>query len=157
MGIFAKIPLNKSNYSLYVNSYVTKKIYVEGLGTLLCAESVAVAFYSFSNYRRAYVFCECDKASDDIGLLKGKLPLIKDNVKVIYFAEGRKIDLLKFAIYNLEKLYGMDIYHYNVSYWLRLTSMIDGMSAHTKTLRPVKLFTERYLKEQERLNKAKLL
>lgn len=153
MSILAKIPLDKSSYSLYVNSKIIDKTFIKEYGTILEFEGTGFLFYSYSNHRRAYVVTE--QKVNNIPLLKGYLPLIKNKVTVIYEARSRKIDLLKFAIYNLEKMYGKEIYSFPISYWLLVTSLIDSYNPKTstqKTKRNLKLLTEKYLRRSKNEN-----
>lgn len=156
MSILAKIPLDKERYSLYVNSKIINNVFFEGDGTILEFEKTAVLFYSYSNHRRAYVITELN--NNYIPLLKGNLPLVKENVTIIYEARGRKVDILKFGIYNLEQMYGDKIYNFSISYWLLVTSLLDSYnknSSTNKTKRNLKLLTEKYLRRKARENKQR--
>jgi len=113
---FVKIPLDKSSYSLFINSKIKNKIFLEEYGTLIEFEGTALLFYSYSNHRRAYVIAT--EEDSRIPLLRGNLPLVKNNVTILYEAKSRKVDLLKFAIHNLEKMYGEIIYSFPTSYWI---------------------------------------
>lgn len=153
MSNFVKIPQDKSSYSLFVNSKIKNKMFLEEYGTLIEFEGIALLFYSYSNHRRAYIVAEEDNST--IPLLKGKLPLVKKDVTVIYEARARKVDLLKFAIHNLEKNYGDNIYSFPISYWVLISSLIDSYNKHTtthKTKRNLKLLTDKYLKRMQSRN-----
>ena len=153
MSNFVKIPQDKSSYSLFVNSKIKNKMFVEEYGTLIEFEGIALVFYSYSNHRRAYIVAEED--SNTIPLMRGKLPLVKNNVTVIYEARARKVDLLKFAIHNLEKMYGDDIYSFPISYWILISSLIDSYNQHIsthKTKRNLKLITDKFLKRMQSRN-----
>lgn len=155
-----KIPLDKEKYSLFVYGKLKAKYFFEDEGTLLILEnnSFGVAFYDFSRYRRAYVFCDANVQTKDISVYEGNLPLVKDKVKIIYTAEGRKIDLLKFMCSNIEQYLSDDVCLYSINYWIKLISLIDsygtrkGMTGKTK--RNLILLTEKYVKERKRLHEA---
>lgn len=150
MSNFVKIPLDKSSYSLFINSKIKNKIFLEEYGTLIEFEGTALLFYSYSNHRRAYVIAT--EEDSEIPLLKGKLPLVKYDVMILYEAKSRKVDLLKFAIHNLEKMYGEKIYSFPSSYWILTCSLIDSYNKHTstaKTKRNLKLLTDRYIKRNQ--------
>lgn len=151
MSVLAKVPLDKTSYSLFVQSDITNKTFYEEYGTLIEFEGTACLFYSYSNHRRAYVVTE--KINSQIPLLKGTLPLVKDEITIIYEARARKIDLLKFALYNLEKTYGKKIFTLPISYWVILTSLIDSYNKNTttqKTKRNIIAITDKYIKRLNR-------
>ena len=83
--------------------------------------------------------------------MEGTLPYIKEPVRILYKAKGRKVDLLKFIVYNLEKKYGDTVYELGLIYWLELASFIDsvrrtkGISGSYK--RQVYLITDKYLEK----------
>lgn len=157
MPVTIKIPEKDSDYSLYICGKVIGKYYEKGKGTLLSIEGVAAAFYSYSRYRRAYVFCEKELLDDKTPLMDGNLPLIKQRVGIIYFAEGRRIDVLKNLCHNINELFGTDAYSYSVDYWLRATALVDKVSMFKgedgRTERRIRLLTQKYKKRQYYGNK----
>lgn len=156
MAFYARITIKKNSdegCSLYLNSLVTGKWHDSERGTLLRAEGTGIAFYSYSSYRRAYIFREASKSDDIFPLLSGKLPLVKGYVRIVYFAEGRRIDVLKFICHNIEKKYGKDCYLLPISYWLKISALADKFGYKNpkpqRTLRAVTLLTEKYKKRME--------
>lgn len=150
MSVLVKIPLSKNDYSVYVRSKIVNKIFVEEYGTVLEFEGSALIFYAYSNHRRLYIVTELDNPG--IPLLKGKLPLVRESVTVIYEARSRKIDLFKYAIYNLEKEFGTIIYSFPITYWLLVASVIDCSTKKTKKekrIRNLRLLTNKYMKRFE--------
>lgn len=153
MSLTVKLPdkKKKDEYSLYVSSKITYLKSFNDLGTLIICEGSGIAFYSASNSRRAIVFTEINDECKEIPLLEGTLPYIKEPVRILYKAKGRKVDLLKFMVYNLEKKYGDTVYELGLIYWLELASFIDsvrrtkGMSGSYK--RQVYLITDKYLEK----------
>lgn len=158
MSLTAKLPdkNKKEEYSLYVSGKITYMNTDKELGTLIILEGSGVAFYSASNSRRAYIFQDASEKSCGIPCEEGFIPYFKQKVRILYKAKGRKIELLKFMIYNLEKKYGDKIYKLNSSYWIMLGSYIDSIQTKKKgknnTKRIPYLITEKYLKRQENSN-----
>ena len=153
MSLTVKLPnkKKKDEYSLYVSSKITYLKSFKDLGSILMCEGSGIAFYSASNSRRAIVFTEIKESYNDIPLLEGNLPYIKQPVRILYKAKGRKVDLLKFMVYNLEKKYGDKIYELGELYWLKLVSYIDSVrqiKSHSGSYkRQVYLITDRFLKK----------
>ena len=151
MSLTVKLPdrKKKDEYSLYVSSKITYLKSFKDLGTLIICEGSGIAFYSASNSRRAIVFTEINEECKEIPLLEGMLPYIKEPVRILYKAKGRKVDLLKFMVYNLEKKYGDKVYELGLIYWLELSSFIDSVRKTKKVSgsykRQVYLITDKYL------------
>ena len=151
MSLTVKLPdrKKKDEYSLYVSSKITYLKSFKDLGTLIICEGSGIAFYSASNSRRAIVFTEINEECKEIPLLEGMLPYIKEPVRILYKAKGRKVDLLKFMVYNLEKKYGDKVYELGLIYWLELSSFIDSVRKIKKVSgsykRQVYLITDKYL------------
>lgn len=158
MSVLVKIPAGKekTEYSLFVNGEILHKHTETGLGTLLWVKGTAVAFYSASNSRRAVIFQELSENDYGIPLEEGKLPYVKQKVRVLYKAKGRKIDLLKFTLFNLEKKYTNDFYRLGTLYWLELASYIDSIPGRRKdgggTKRQPYMLTDKYICRRKRLN-----
>lgn len=155
MSLTVKLPdkKKKAEYSLFVNSKIIYLKTFNDLGTFLMCKGCGIAFYSASNSRRAIVFSEITEENKYIPLLEGNIPYIKQPVRILYKARGRKVDLLKFMVYNLEKKYGDEVYELGEIYWLKLSSFIDSVRKNKKTSnsykRQVYLITEKYLKKEK--------
>ena len=154
MALTVKLPdkKHKEEYSLYVSSKIEYIHKDPEYGTLIKCSGCGIAFYYASNSRRAFVFSDDLEGGTHIPLQKGKLPYFKQQVCILYRAKGRKIDLLKFMCYNLEKKYGKIIYGLGILYWLTLGSYIDSIGKKGTINRLVYLMTEKYIKHKERLN-----
>ena len=157
MSLTIKIPTGteKEEYSLFVNGEVIYIHTENKLGTLLKINGTGVAFYSASNSRRAVIFQELTENDHGLPLEEGKLPYIREKVRVLYKARGRKIDLLKFPLYNLEKKYKKEIYSLGTLYWLEIGSYIDSVTTSKKsagTKRQVYLITEQNIRKRKRLH-----
>lgn len=157
MSLTIKIPTGteKEEYSLFVNGEVVYIHTENKLGTLLKINGTGVAFYSASNSRRA-LFQELTEKDHGLPLEEGKLPYIKEKVRILYKARGRKIDLLKVALYNLEKKYKKEIYSLGTLYWLEIASYIDSVIYSKRnsisTKRQSYLITEKNIKRRNRLH-----
>ena len=157
MSLTIKIPTGKEKeeYSLFVNGEVVYIHTENKLGTLLKINGTGVAFYSVSNSRRALIFQELTENDHGLPLEEGKLPYIKEKVRILYKAKGRKIDLLKVALYNLEKKYKKEIYSLGTLYWLEIASYIDSVicsKKSTSTKRQSYLITEKNIRRRKRLH-----
>lgn len=110
-------------YNMYASTQVNEKYYSdEAEGSFLETEGIAVIFYKYPHKRRAYVI----NLHKNNSVINGtKLPGIKESVDIIYTAQGRKFDLLKRMIYNMEKKYGKKIYTIKDSFWCRAVSLIE--------------------------------
>lgn len=160
MSVTCKLPnkKNKEEYSLYVSGKVIFKYTEKELGTLIKIEGTGIAFYSSSNSRRAIIFQELSEDSHGVPAIEGTIPYIKERVRILYKAKGKKVDLLKFLAYNLEKEYGTHPYTLGFNYWILLASYIDSIvPSKRKTLstkRQMKMITDKFLKKEKRLNES---
>lgn len=156
MALTIKLPAEKAKeeYSIYVNGKIILKYTDSELGTLLKIEGTGIAFYSASNTRRAIIFQELTENSYSIPLIEGTVPYVKEKVRILYKAKGRKVDLLKFMVFNLEKKYKTEIYELGTLYWLTLGSFIDALRTKDKGSKKEMgyLITEKYIMMRKRLN-----
>lgn len=156
MALTIKLPKDeaKEEYSVYINGNIIFKYTDEEIGTLLKINGTGVAFYSASNTRRAVIFQELSEPSFNLPFGQGKIPYVKQDVRIICKLKGRKVDLLKFMIYNLEKKYKKEIYSLDARYWLTIGSYIDSIPKNTSGSKKTQayLITEKYQKWRKRLN-----
>lgn len=109
--------------NIYVYTDVETKEYIEGLGTYLYpteSAKIAVLMYKYPKYRRAYVI-----GIPSLHGSKLNLPYIEGSYDILYSAFGRRVDLLKYALYNLRRLYGDTVFTYSEGYWMRLCSLLN--------------------------------
>lgn len=133
MEITARIPKDKDEgCSLYVSGHIRSIFTIPYRGRYLWFTGCAVLFYTFSRYRRAYVIAPDDGKCDDLPLLYGNLPFLSKPVYILGIAEGRKVDLLKFMCFNIEKIKGKEVYLWNPCFWLRLCAALDRPSKRRK-------------------------
>ena len=126
-------------YNMYASTKLTDKVYIENQGTFIITEVIAVIFYKYPHYRRAYVIKKhetkyCNKNDGETyPVTRGtSLPGINESVDIICMATARRFDLLKNMVHNLEKEYGKEIYLIPDLFWLRCTSLLYN----TKGIRP---------------------
>lgn len=65
---------------------------------------------------------------------------------ILGMAEGRKVDLLKFMCFNLEKLRGKNIWAWHPYFWMRVCAVLDRPSNRRKgrTMRLAKSLINRW-------------
>ncbi len=90
------------------------------------AETVVVLFYTFKNFRRAYIITE-PKKSDSIKL--NILPGCRCPVKIIFVAKGRKIDHLKRCLYILTQDDKYAVFKFSLIFWYKLAALIEFSGA----------------------------
>ena len=143
----------KSSYSAYIHGKVVGKYYEKDIGSLFRIEGTAVIFYAYSNYRRAYIFCEKNVNEKNIPLLEGNIPLVKQKVQIIYCAERRRFDLLKFMMYRTVKEYGEEIFSYSPEFWIKAASLLDTYNSKKRqskaTKRNIALLIKQYKFKKE--------
>jgi hypothetical protein len=70
----------------------------------------------------------------DVGDLKFYLPVrlpgVKQTVGILAKLKGRRIDLMRRACYNLEKMNGFDVYRYSTRFWQRVACLLDDYDGH---------------------------
>ncbi|WP_149554542.1 hypothetical protein [Treponema pectinovorum] len=157
MSLTVKLPgkEQKEEYSLFVSSKITYLHKDIKYGTLIICEGCGVAFYSASNSRRAVIFSELSERNFGIPLQEGNIPYFKEPIRVLYKAKGKRIDILKFVCYNLEKKYGKAVYDLGSVYWFTLGSYIDSLTKRTlnkeKNNRQIYQLTDSYFNHKSKL------
>ena len=84
--------------------------------------SVFCLFYTFANFRRAYIATAWLNEEDGEAL---HLPGIDIPLYVIFKAKGRKIDNLKHALYILTKKDHYAPFRLKIEYWEKLAAMLE--------------------------------
>lgn len=144
-----------SLYNMYASTQVDDKYYIEEAeGSMLFTQGVAVIFYKYPDYRRAYVVSLHSEKSVVNGT---KLPGIKESVDILYRATGRKFDLLKRMVHNMEKRYGKKIYLIKDTFWLRSTSLIEKFNGKESaaTAENIEKIIRPYIEQKLYINKIK--
>jgi hypothetical protein len=123
MGILALIP-ERAAYTLYARGEIDSHATAPGRGTYIkfTDGSTVLLFYKWSRSRRVYIVREA-------GLLRNyrpvKLPGIKGPVGILGKFRGRRVDLLRRAYFNLERINGFEAYRYGSRFWQRVSCLID--------------------------------
>lgn len=109
------------HFTLYADGYLIKKFFIkhETQHSFIFDDNyVLFLFYTYPHHRRAYVV-----TVDKIGLLpKTRLPGVKSSVTILYKARGKKIDMLKNALYLLRNL---PYKEFPVLFYQKLSMMIE--------------------------------
>lgn len=130
----------KTRQTVYVNVPITDKVsyslFAQGLLAEIPVEnnekdclifkfsggSVFCLFYTFANFRRAYIATAYLNEADGESI---RLPGIDIPLYVIFKAKGRKIDELKHVLYILTKEDHYAPFRLKIEFWEKLASMIE--------------------------------
>lgn len=153
-----RIPIKgKEYFNLYANGKPVFSAFDEERGSLFTFEGTVLLQYGWtlqgrqSDHRRAYLACEKSLTGNYAGIY---LPNVKETVAILGIFYGRKIDEARQAIFNLEKLGGKDIYLYSVSFWQKVSCLIDG-KANKRSLAIMSNLEVLYRKYKWSLDKGK--
>lgn len=131
---------NKSRQTVYVNvpikDTVSYSLFAQGLLSEIPYEntqkdslvfkflggSVFCLFFTFANFRRAYIATAWLNEDDGESI---NLPGIDIPLYVIFKAKGRKIDNLKHALYILTKEDRYAPFRLKIEFWKKLAAMIE--------------------------------
>ncbi len=123
---------NEEAFNLFANGNILDYEDLGTKGTLFSFSGIVVLQYKYSHHRRVYIVTATDKSKE---LKKMYLPNVKEPVSLIYFiCGGRRIDLLRQGLFTLEKLGTKDIYTLPVSFWQKLSCLLDDSTSHTTKL-----------------------
>lgn len=132
--------LSKTRQSVYVNVPITDKVsyslFAQGLLSEIPVEnmekdclifkfsggSVFCLFYTFANFRRAYIATAYLNEDDGEAI---RLPGIDIPLYVIFKAKGKKIDELKHVLYILTKEDHYAPFRLKIEFWEKLAVMIE--------------------------------
>lgn len=159
MAINVYIPAreNRGDIAAYASGKVREKVYDRSGNVMLVMEGCATVFHHCSNTRRAYVLCE-DGKWGGMPLMSVAPPMVTGASGLIYFAEGRRVDLLKFLLHNLESDFGDDVYILGPEYWLSVTSLLDVYDPKKRrslsTRRNLAAVTRKFLRQRGRRNRC---
>lgn len=119
-------PKHKSYFTIFVKGNITYKVTLPPRGTLIKLEGIAIVYYKYSSHRRAYIiYGKSCKYIKNI-----YLPNIKKPIGLIYYAHGRKIDLLRQAVFNLEKMSENKVYKLPPIFWQKVACLIDNYNGY---------------------------
>jgi hypothetical protein len=128
MALKVYIP-EKSFFTLYARGSIEDHATVPGRGTFIRFEdgSVVILFYKYPRHRRAYIVRE----GKELRYYRPvRLPNVKEPVGILLKAKGRRVDILRRAYFNLEKINGLEVYHYGTRFWQRIACLIDTYNGH---------------------------
>lgn len=57
------------------------------------------------------------------------LPNVKQNIGVIYRAQGRRVDILRRVWWNLEQIHGRSVYTYDTFFWQKVGCLLDNVTS----------------------------
>jgi hypothetical protein len=126
MELNVHIPEN-AFFTLYARGAVEEAVKVPGRGSFFTFEGVVILFYKYPRHRRAYIV---KNALDTRFYRAVRLPYVKEPVGIILKAKGRRIDILRRAYFNLERINGPSVYGYDPRFWQRLSCLIDDYNGH---------------------------
>jgi hypothetical protein len=129
MGIHVYIP-ERSFFTLYARGSVGESATVPGTGTFIRFEdaSVVILFYQYPRHRRAYIV----RAGKELRYYRPvRLPNVQDPVGILCKAKGRRVDILRRAYFNLERINGVEVYRYRTKFWQRIACLIDTYNGHS--------------------------
>lgn len=136
---------NKTRQPVFVNVPITENVsytlFAQGLLAEIPAEnkekdsivfkffgsSVFCLFYTFSNFRRAYIATAwLDEADGEASFLPGiDVPLY-----ILFKAKGRKIDELKHTLYILTKEDHYAPFRLKIEFWEKLSAMLEHYGSY---------------------------
>ena len=125
--VYVQIPITDNfSYSLFAQGFLSEIPHEskekDSLVFKFTGGSVFCLFYTFANFRRAYIATAWLNEDDGDAI---NLPGIDIPLYVIFKAKGKKIDYLKHALYILTK---EDIYapfRLKIEFWEKLAAMLE--------------------------------
>jgi hypothetical protein len=112
-----------SFFTLYAKGNIERKQTVDNLGTFIRFDGVVVLFYKYPHYRRAYIVRNSEELRHYPAM---SLPNVKQQVGIIYRAQGRRVDLLRRVWWNLEQINGRKVYAYDTFFWQKAGCLLDA-------------------------------
>lgn len=88
-------------------------------------KTVIVLFYTFKDFRRAYIVTEDKNNITELSSLPG----VREPIKIIYIAKGRKVDHLKRCLFLLTQRDKYEIFKFPLIFWYKLSSLIQFSGA----------------------------
>ena len=125
--ITVRIPRrNKEVFNLYAHGNFIDSAYDEKKGALLVSDKgVVVLDYNYRPHRRAYIVCPAEQSQ----CLKSiYLPNVREKLSLIASVYGRRIDLLRATLFNIERIAGKEAYDFPVLFWQEISCLIDSFN-----------------------------
>jgi hypothetical protein len=123
MGIHVLIPPGPP-FTLYARGEIAEHFTERERGTAIhfSDASVALLFYKYSRHRRAYIV----RLAGELRYYRPvTLPAVREPVGILAQFRGRRIDILRRAYFNLERINGAGVYRYGSRFWQRVSCLID--------------------------------
>lgn len=127
MSVYVNVPIKDTvSYSLFAQGLLSEIPYENTQKDCLVFKfsggSAFCLFYTFANFRRAYIATAWKNEDDGEAI---NLPGIDIPLYVIFKAKGRKIDDLKHALYILTKEDHYAPFRLKIEFWKKLATMIE--------------------------------
>lgn len=125
--ITVRIPIkNKEAFNLYAHGNFIDSAFDEERGSLLVSDKgVVILDYNYRPHRRAYIVCPAEQAQFMKSLY---LPNVREKLALISAVYGRRIDLLRTAIYNIESIAGKGAYDFPIMFWQEVSCLLDNFN-----------------------------
>lgn len=128
MKLHVHIPVKGATlFNLFARGAINQKVTIPEEGTLIEFEGVVILFYKYSDHRRAYIVRNIKETQYMKAVY---LPNVKEAVGIIYYAHGRRIDLLRTALYNLEQISQKRVYQCPSVFWQKLSCLLDDYDGY---------------------------
>jgi hypothetical protein len=115
-------------FTLFAKGDIRSKTTLPGEGTYIELQGAAALFYKFPHHRRAYIVREAAEAENFPAF---NLPELAQKAAVVYRAKGRRIDILRNTLYNIEAEAGLASYSWETGFWQRIGCLIDSWNGHS--------------------------
>jgi hypothetical protein len=124
MALSVLIP-EQAEWTLYARGDVEEYSAAPGKGTwiMFAPGSAVILFYKYSRHRRAYIVRDVTELRhyEAVRLLN-----VREPVGVLAKLTGRRIDIVRRACFNLERINGFEVYGYSARFWQRFSCLIDN-------------------------------
>ena len=134
--VYVNVPISDNfSYSLFAQGLLSEiPVETQDKDCLIfkfSGGSVFCLFYTFANFRRAYIATAWLNEEDGDVL---HLPGIKIPLYVIFKAKGRKIDDLKHALYILTREDHYAPFRLKIEFWEKLAAMIEYRGSYREEI-----------------------
>ena len=126
-NITVNVPYSKKMpYTLYAKGFLLEIPHIDKNGDFVHFKygggSVIILFYTFEQFRRAYIVTCWESEKDGEGIF---LPGINEKLCLIFTARGRKVDHLKRSIWLLTQEDEYKVFKMPLIFWYRLSYLIQ--------------------------------
>lgn len=125
-NVYVKIPISDDiSYSLFAQGFLIDIPHDDDKESIIFkfqGETVIALFYTFANFRRAYLVTEWQNQNDGEPI---HLPGIDVPLYVLFKAKGRRIDELKHALHILTKDDRYAPFKLPLEFWKKLSNLLE--------------------------------